>query len=42
MAEKLKYGVLTDILVSDRLVIGIRDKRISENLPMDEKLLWRS
>lgn len=38
MAKKLRYGVLTDELVLDRLVIGIRDKRLSENLQMDETL----
>jgi len=38
LAEHCGYGVLHDEMVRDRLVVGLRDKRLSEQLQMDPDL----
>lgn len=38
MAKSCKYGQLEDELIRDRLIVGIRDHKLSESLQMDETL----
>ena len=38
LAENCSYGDLKEELIRDRIVVGIRDKSLSERLQMDEKL----
>ena len=38
LAEHCKYGILHDELVRDHLVVGCRDRRLSEKLQMDSEL----
>lgn len=38
LSKKCNYGALVDELVRDRLVVGIRDHKLSEQLQLDEKL----
>ncbi|KAK7884427.1 hypothetical protein WMY93_027550 [Mugilogobius chulae] len=38
LAEHCGYGALHSEMIRDRLVVGIRDKRLSEQLQMDSKL----
>ncbi|XP_034038462.1 golgin subfamily A member 3 [Thalassophryne amazonica] len=38
LAENCGFGVLKDELIRDRVVVGIRDKRLSEQLQMDSEL----
>lgn len=38
LAEYCGYGTLHDEMVRDRLVVGLRDKRLSEQLQMDPEL----
>ena len=38
LAEHCGYGTLHDEMVRDRLVVGLRDKRLSEQLQMDPEL----
>lgn len=38
LAEHCGYGALHDEMVRDRLVVGLRDKRLSEQLQMDPEL----
>lgn len=38
LAEHCSYGALHDEMVRDRLVVGLRDKRLSEQLQMDPEL----
>ncbi|KAG7482509.1 hypothetical protein JOB18_022706 [Solea senegalensis] len=38
LAENCGFGVLKEELVRDRIVVGIRDKRLSEQLQMDSEL----
>lgn len=38
LAEHCGFGVLKDELIRDRIVVGIRDKRLSERLQMDSDL----
>ena len=38
LAEYCGYGALHDEMVRDRLVVGLRDKRLSEQLQMDPEL----
>ena len=38
LAEGCEYGDLRETMIRDRIVVGIRDKALSENLQMDAKL----
>lgn len=38
LAEHCGYGALHDEMVRDRLVVGLRDKKLSEQLQLDSKL----
>ena len=38
MAQHLQYGELRDELIRDRIIIGIKDKKLSEKLQMQSKL----
>ena len=38
LAQTCKYGALENELIRDRLVVGIRDSKLSENLQLDESL----
>lgn len=38
LAEHCRYGALYDEMVRDRLVVGLRDKHLSEQLQMDLEL----
>ena len=38
IATKCKYGDLKDELIRDRIVVGIRDAKLSERLQMDDQL----
>ena len=38
LAEHCGYGALHDEMVRDRLVVGLRDKRLSERLQLDPEL----
>ena len=38
LAEFCKYGNLRDKLIRDRIVVGLRDKKLSEKLQMDYEL----
>ena len=38
MAQHLQYGELKDELIRDRIIIGIKDKKLSEKLQMQSKL----
>ncbi len=38
LAEHCGYGALHDEMVRDRLVVGLRDKRLSEQLQLDPEL----
>lgn len=38
MADRCEYGTMKDELVRDRLVVGIRDKALSQRLQMEEAL----
>lgn len=42
LAKSCKYGPLEEELVRDRLVVGIRDQRLSQQLQMDEKLTLKT
>lgn len=39
LAELCGYGTLHDEMVRERFVVGLRDKRLSEQLRMDAKLM---
>ena len=38
LAEYCKFGNLRDDLIRDRIVVGIKDKKLSEQLQLDSKL----
>ena len=38
LSEKSGFGALKEVLIRDRIVVGIRDKKISEQLQMDSDL----
>ena len=38
LAQGCEYGVMTDELIRDRLVVGIRDESLSEHLQIESKL----
>ena len=38
LAEYCQFGALHDDLIRDRIVVGIRDARLSENLQLDHQL----
>ena len=38
LAEYRKFGTLRDDLIRDRIVVGIKDKKLSEQLQVDSKL----
>lgn len=38
LAENCSFGVLKDELIRDRIVVGIKDRRLSEQLQMDSEL----
>ena len=38
LVEFCEYGDLHDQLIRDRIVVGLRDKKLSEQLQMDPKL----
>ena len=38
LAEHCEFGVLKDELIRDRIVVGLRDKKLSEKLQLDSKL----
>ena len=38
LAEHCQYGILRDEMIRDRLVVGIRDHRLSEKLQLDSEL----
>lgn len=42
LAKSCKYGNLENELVRDRLVVGIRDQQLSQQLQMDEKLTLKT
>ena len=41
LIETCEYGTLKEDILRDRLVVGIRDKRMSEKLQLEADL-WRS
>lgn len=42
LAENCKFGALRDELIRDRIVVGIRDKKLSERLQLDSTLTLKS
>ena len=38
LAESCEFGALKDELIRDRIVIGIRDKALSEQMQVDQNL----
>ena len=38
LAEHCEFGVLKDELIRDRIVVGLKDKKLSEKLQLDSKL----
>ena len=38
LAEHCGYGALRDVMIRDRIVVGLRDARLSEKLQMDPEL----
>ena len=38
LAEDYEFGTLRDDLIRDRIVVGIKDKKLSEQLQLDSKL----
>lgn len=38
LADTCEYGGLKDDLIRDRIVVGLRDKGLSEKLQLDSKL----
>ena len=38
LAEYCEFGTLRDDLIRDRIVVGIKDKKLSEQLQLDSKL----
>lgn len=42
LAEHCEFGTLRDQLIRDRIVVGIRDGKLSENLQLDAKLTLES
>jgi len=38
LAEHCEFGVLKDELIRDRIVVGLKDKKLSEQLQLDSKL----
>ena len=38
LAEYCNYGALREEMIRDRLVVGIRDSKLSENLQLDSEL----
>lgn len=42
LAEHCQYGVLREEMIRDRIVVGIRDARLSEKLQLDPKLTLES
>ena len=39
--DKCHYGNLRDEILRDRIVVGIKDKSLSEKLQLDSELLWK-
>lgn len=42
LAEHCQYGLLRDELIRDRIVVGLRDVRLSERMQLDAKLTLKS
>ena len=38
LAEHYEFGVIKDELIQDRIVVGLKDKKLSEKLQLDSKL----
>ena len=38
LAEYCEFGILKDNLIRDRIVVGLKDKKLSEQLQLDPKL----
>ena len=38
LTEDFEFGILKDDLIRDRIVVGLKDKKLSEKLQLDSKI----